>query len=87
MNPQYLQQQNHLYGAQSQNFSYREPNANLPPNGSLNVQPSSQNNPGIGDSPLNNVQPQKNQNNIVEQMANVSLASAQKLTTSVKFFH
>lgn len=82
MNPQYLQQQSPYYGAQSPNSPYGEPNANLPPKGSQDNFPPQK---PINAPPTSNAPP--NQNNIVDQMSNVSLTGPQKPPSSVNGVH
>ncbi|XP_058809439.1 protein transport protein Sec24D-like [Phymastichus coffea] len=76
MNPQYMQQQASFYGAQT-SPSYREPNANLPPNGvssGNNVPPT--NMPPFGNNAHQSLQPI--QNNLIDQMSNISLSGPPK---------
>lgn len=77
MNPQFMQQQTPFYGSQL-NPPYGEPNANLPPNGmppTNNLPPT--NRPPFG---TNAQQPaQQTQNNLADQMSNISLSGPQKV--------
>ncbi|XP_014209166.1 protein transport protein Sec24D-like [Copidosoma floridanum] len=71
MNPQYLQQQSPFYGGQPPNLPYEEPNANYPSKIASDAQslPQQKSAPPL---------PQLNQNNLVDQMSNVSLTDPQK---------
>lgn len=88
MNPQYLQQQNSYIGAQQSNSTYGEPNANFPQKppmdsqNSLGMPPPSSNAPTakspLEHNPLHGPPFLQNQNNLIDQMSNVSLSGPPK---------
>ena len=101
MNPQYLQQQTPFYGSQTPNSPYGEPNANVLPKDPQESQPFLPQKSPLSSPPLNNGPPaptnayekeiqhgsQANQNNLVDQMANVSLSGIQKnLTVNIVIY-
>lgn len=94
MNPQFMQQQNSYIGAQQNNSPFGEPNANLPPKAPLDSQNFSAQNsfgtslPQTNAPPVSPLEhnplhgPPPKQNNIVDQMSNISLSGPQKSTVS-----